>query len=145
MSKNIVEEGLNDQQLLAKINGLDYSSLKSLKPINEESISPDKPILELKKLPDSLFNTNLERFRYLCKDLPSPDLFINFDFLFLISSCLARKVWLGGQDLYRVYPNLYIISVADPGIGKSLPARTVNRLLSSLIERKLIKDKLEEF
>jgi len=92
------------------------------------------------KLPESQFKTNLERFHFICKDLPSPKIFIDFDFYFMIASCLNRKVWIGDVgEIFRLYPNLYIICVADPGVGKSLPASAASRLLSTLTETRLDK------
>ena len=76
--------------------------------------------------------TNLQRFQYFTRDLPSPDLFIDFNFYFLISSCIARKVWIGLSTGYAVYANQYFIFVANPAVGKSLPAGKVAEILANL-------------
>lgn len=100
----------------------------------------DKLNKNLIKLPPpdykSCCTNNLERFHYLCKDLPSPDLFIDYNFNFMVASCLARKVWWGTGNSYigNLYPNLYLVFVTPPGIGKSLPANTAGRILASLVE-----------
>lgn len=135
------------------VNELSQTSTKEEKEEKEEkpteSVSKEAIVEklnasaeELKKIQrqPSLCNSNLARFRYVCKDLPSPSIFIDFDFYFLISSCLARKVWIGDEgDTFRLYPNLFIICVADPGIGKSLPASAVSHILDSLVETRLDK------
>lgn len=81
----------------------------------------------LKALEPSQFNSNLERFHHYCKDFPSMEPLIDFDFLFMISSCLARKKWMNG-----IFANMYVLTVADPGLGKSLPATVVGKALNSL-------------
>lgn len=102
--------------------------------------------LESKKIEKeyiSKFSTNLERFKYICKDLMSPSIFIDFNFYFMISSCLARKVWIGGESdsiARNIYPNLYLIFVAPPGIGKSLPADIGHNLISNLTETRFDKN-----
>lgn len=89
----------------------------------------------LKEEQKSQFDTNLERFHFICKDLPSPNIFIDLNFYFMISSCLARKVWIGDEGtLFRLYPNLYLIFVSPPGIGKSQPAYAAHYLLDTLTE-----------
>ena len=141
-------EDLSDEQLKFAIDNLDFtqldSSSKSPKNLEagEKTEKTETATLKPKtELPPSLFETNLERFKFLCKDLPSPDLFIDFNFYFLLAASLNRKVWLGGGgDFFKIYPNLYIIFVAAPGIGKSLPAGVVNKLLESLEETKMTKD-----
>ena len=63
--------------------------------------------------------TNLERWRFYMKDITSPDIFIDMGFYYMISAALQRRVYLG-SDERPLFPNLYIILVADPGIGKGL-------------------------
>lgn len=133
-----VEIEFNIEEEYKKLN---FSSLKPAGPtLNTGNTAPaiHLPASEIdpKK---SKFKTNLERFHYICKDLPSANLFIDFDFYFMISSTLARRCWLGEGDMYRIYPNLYLVCVSDPGLGKSLPARTVNTILSSLVDTKFDK------
>lgn len=78
--------------------------------------------------------SNLDKYRYICKDLPSPEIFIDFNFYFLIASCLARKVWVGTEDSWPLFPNLYILISADPGLGKSLPSSLSGRILNDIVE-----------
>lgn len=124
--------------------------MEATKDLTEEEITKKiqelnkpKPSLKKKEELPSLFEDNKQRFDYFCKDLPSPDIFIKFDFYFMISACLARKVWIG-KGHGRVYPNIYLVAVSDPGIGKSVPAGIVNSLLNSLVESKMLGGKLQE-
>ena len=64
--------------------------------------------------------TNLERWQLFMKDIPSPNSFINMGFYFMIAAALQRRVWLGSPILHPIFPNLYLVFVGDPGIGKGL-------------------------
>jgi len=70
--------------------------------------------------------TNLERWRYFYKDIESPDLFIDWTFYCTISAALQRRVCLDQVPHLAIgrplYPNLYVIFIAPPGIGKSTAA-----------------------
>ena len=145
-----LDEVLTEEELEADLKSLDFSNLKSA----DASISVttdtnsttnttevDAEITAEVQVPSSKLTSNLQRFHFICKDLPSDNLFINFDFYFMIASCLARRCWIGEGDMFRIYPNLYIVCVSNPGLGKSLPARTVNTILSSLIDSKFDKSK----
>jgi len=74
--------------------------------------------------------TNLEKFEFFLSDLESPDNYIRWNYYFMISSCLERRVWIGDRKLY---PNLYIIFVAKPGFGKSMPAKSAESIVRSLV------------
>lgn len=68
--------------------------------------------------------TNLERWRYYLQDLESPDIFINWSLFYSVSASLQRRVWHGGNvnDIHNIYPNIYVVFVSPPGIGKSMAA-----------------------
>lgn len=70
--------------------------------------------------------TNLERWRYFYKDIESPDLFIDYTFYCTVSSALQRRVCLDQVPHLAIgrplYPNLYVIFISPPGIGKSTAA-----------------------
>lgn len=146
------DEKLMQSVLDSTENDLDFSGLspapwrtktanvQTVETTEEKSEKPDLSLLKKKPIEPSLFRTNLERFRFLCVDFPSPDIFIDFDFHVMIAACLARKVWLGGNTGNKLFPNQFGIAVADPGIGKSLPAGKVNEILKSLVETKLVKE-----
>jgi uncharacterized protein (DUF924 family) len=140
MTKNLIDPELKKQadETDSIVNAVekDEEELDKLK----EDIILAKLNKNLAKAPPPDYTTvcdnNLERFQYLCKALPSPDLFIEYNFYFMIAACLARKVWWGTANSYigNLYPNLYLIFVTPPGIGKSLPANTAGRILSGLAE-----------
>lgn len=77
--------------------------------------------------------TNIEKFHFYLKDLESPTHFITWNYYYMIASCLARKVWWGDLD-FPVYPNIYLIFVGEPAVGKSLPAVKVTEILRTLVK-----------
>jgi len=66
--------------------------------------------------------TNLEKWRFYLDDLESPDVFINWTLPWAVSSALQRRVYYGSLKA-PIFPNIYVVFVADPGIGKSIAAR----------------------
>ena len=58
----------------------------------------------------------------------SPDNYIDFGFYYLISAALQRRVWTGPEHS-RLYPNLYIVLVGEPGVGKGLVVKQVSEFL----------------
>ena len=62
--------------------------------------------------------TARDSWRLYLEDLESPDLFIDWGFYFLISSCLQRRVWTS-QGINAIYPNLFMLLVGPPACGKS--------------------------
>lgn len=86
---------------------------------------------------DSSWSPNLQHFKNWTRELESPDHFFLWNYLFLVSSCLGRKIWLG-QKPYQTFPNLYVIFVADPGVGKSRPASTTEEILRELVSVKVL-------
>jgi len=73
--------------------------------------------------------TNFDRWQLLCKDLSSPQSFVDFGFIYLIGAALQRRVWVG-PDHYPIFPNTYIVLCADAGVGKGLVIKKVYDLLS---------------
>jgi len=63
--------------------------------------------------------TNAEKWKFWNRDSFSPDIFIEWSWWMLVSSVLQRRVWYG-NDTYPLYPNMYTLFVAPPGIGKGL-------------------------
>lgn len=66
--------------------------------------------------------TNLQRWQHFCKDLPSPDMFIEWTWYSTVAASLERRVWIGPDGMNPIYPNMFIIFVAEPGGGKSFAA-----------------------
>ena len=58
----------------------------------------------------------------------SPDNYINFGFHYLIAAALQRRVWFG-PDHMRLYPNIYVVLVGNPGVGKGLVIMPLASLL----------------
>lgn len=72
--------------------------------------------------------TNIERWRFYNKDVSSPDSFIDWGFYFAITAALQRRVWLGSLRS-PLFANMYVILTAEPGIGKGLVIKQVDKLL----------------
>ena len=148
ISTKETEEGAAEEELniTEQIKQLNFQTLKSPKgfdsDVNKQVFSkevtgtttPTTTTLKPSSIKPSLFTTNIERFRYFCKDYPSRDLFIDFNFRFLISACLARRCWVGELKGKPIFPNLYPIFVARPGMGKTITSATVAQILESLVD-----------
>ena len=80
--------------------------------------------------------TNFDRWQRLMKDVCSPQSYIDFGFYFMISSALQRRVWTG-PDHFRLYPNLFVILVGKPGLGKGV---TIGPVTEMLKHHKLVKE-----
>jgi hypothetical protein len=72
--------------------------------------------------------TNLERWQFYMKDITSPDGFIKWGFYAMIAAALQRRVYLGTLRK-PLFPNLYILLVAEPGVGKG---RVITEIESAL-------------
>lgn len=74
--------------------------------------------------------TNHEKLMEYFRDYESPRHFLTWDWLYMISSCLGRKVWF--QTGAPVFPNIYVVIVGPPAVGKSMPARKLGDALAKL-------------
>lgn len=72
--------------------------------------------------------SNYEKWRSYCEGFISPDCFIDWGFYYLISASLQRRVWTGPIH-QKLFPNMYVIFVADPAVGKGLITRQVMQFL----------------
>lgn len=61
----------------------------------------------------------------------SPRSHIFWAILFAISSSTPRKVYLKKGGFYKLYPNLFIINIADSGLRKQFPIDLANSLLTA--------------
>lgn len=62
--------------------------------------------------------------------VPAPELYRIWSGLGLISSALARRVWLANAPpIPTLYPNLFILLVGQPGTGKDMVIRPATRLI----------------
>jgi hypothetical protein len=76
--------------------------------------------------------TNFEKWHTYMKDCTSPTSFIDWGLYALIAATLQRKVWLNAptfDDPIALFPNLYVILTAEPGIGKGLVIKPVKKML----------------
>lgn len=73
----------------------------------------------------------LDKWRFYMKDVKSPDLYIDMGFYFLISAALQRRVWTGttSPELRPLFPNLYIVFVGPPAVGKGLVLKQIAKIL----------------
>ena len=70
-----------------------------------------------------------DKWRLYTEGLVSPDDYIDFGFYYLMSASLQRRVWIGPPHS-PLYPNLYIILVGDPAVGKGLVVKQISKLLN---------------
>ena len=76
----------------------------------------------------SICMTNLDKWRYYLKDVPSPDSYIEWSFYFLITACLQRRVWIG-SEWEPIFPNMYVILTGPPATGKGRVIKPVIEIL----------------
>jgi hypothetical protein len=69
----------------------------------------------------------IESFLRFTSDTPSPPIFRKWSAISAVAGALQRRVWTvtTGQ---RTYPNMYILLVAPPGIGKSVAINPTGEL-----------------
>ncbi len=75
-----------------------------------------------------MYETNLERWFFYLKDSVSPDSYIRWGFFSLIAAALERRVWNGVEE-NPLFPNIYVVLVGPPGIGKG---RTIGPVKDAL-------------
>lgn len=79
--------------------------------------------------------TNYERWRLYTSNVTSPESYVDFGFYWLIAASLQRRVWYYDGAM-ALYPNLYIILVGPPSLGKGL--------ITSIVKRFLVEHKYEK-
>ena len=72
--------------------------------------------------------TNHQKWRQYTSGLPSPDNYIDWSWYYTIAAALQRRVWMGPSH-QQCFPNMYVILVGAPGIGKGLILREVTNML----------------
>lgn len=65
------------------------------------------------------FDDFISDFLQATSDVLSPDIFRLWSGIALVAGALERRVWLRNMQ-GPVYPNLYVLLVAPPGVGKSI-------------------------
>lgn len=73
--------------------------------------------------------TNWERWLKYTESLPSPDNFIHWGGLFWVSAALQRRVW-APPDWRRCYANIFVTTVAKPGVGKGQVIKCIGEILT---------------
>lgn len=76
--------------------------------------------------------TNLAKWQHYTSRLTAPNIYIDMGFYALISQSLQRRVWYGGSEdneAGKLYPNMYIVFVGPPAVGKSTVITRVRDLL----------------
>lgn len=85
----------------------------------------------------------LDDWRLWCRDLPTTDRFVDACWISLISSALQRRVWMG-SSINQIWANEYILLIAPPGVGKSLPMKQVAAFLKFHKKRRMEDDEETE-
>lgn len=70
----------------------------------------------------------IDSWKYLMRDVKSPDSYIEMAFYFMISAALQRRVWSSSTE-NPVFPNMYVILVGGPGVGKGLVINPIAEFL----------------
>lgn len=73
---------------------------------------------------------NWWRWREWCKNFSSPWSYVDFGWLFCVSSALQRRVWLGKLEGQPLFANNYTVFIGTSGVGKGMVTREVKKLLA---------------
>jgi hypothetical protein len=73
--------------------------------------------------------TFMEKWDFYCKEISSPQIFIEWAAYGIIAAALQRRVWTG-TERKPLFPNLYIILSGPPGVGKGLILSEVKKVLT---------------
>lgn len=73
--------------------------------------------------------SNYALWRRYMEPIPSPDIFIDIGFYYMISAALQRRVWFGSLDS-PIFPNQYVLLVGKAGVGKGEVTGVVEKFLS---------------
>ena len=83
--------------------------------------------------------SNYEKWLAYTDGLSSPNNFINWGYIYTISACLQRRVWIGDNDS-QLFPNINVILVGEPGVGKGLVIKAVTSLVKHWYRKDKTKD-----
>lgn len=75
----------------------------------------------------------LQAYSEYTKESESPDSYHLWMGMSVLSSVARRNVFIE-QNIYRLYPNMYVVLVGPPGLGKSTTIRLGKRLLLGIDE-----------
>lgn len=82
-------------------------------------------------MPDRKLPSWIDAFLEYTEGLGAPRLFCLWTAIFTVTGALERKVWIR-TNKGVLYPNLYILLVGPPGVGKTLATATAYDLMSEL-------------
>lgn len=85
------------------------------------------------------FPNFLDAYMKWAKDNFVPEQFNTWSGLSIISGALERKVWLPWTDVFSYYPNIFVLMVSLPGVGKST---ALNKALGLLMDMNARENKL---
>ena len=69
---------------------------------------------------------NLQSYLHYTESSASPESYHIWVYLSMISSILGKKAWIR-CNYFTVYPNMYVILVSQPGVGKKSTAMRIGR------------------
>lgn len=81
------------------------------------------------------FNNWLDAFQTYANDEFVPGQFNTWTGLSAIAGALERKVWLPWSETYSFYPNIFVLLVSLPGVGKSTALNRGISLLQEVMQR----------
>lgn len=73
----------------------------------------------------------IEAFMEQTAHLPSPEIFRKWAAISAVAGVLERKVWVRSLNM-DLYPNLYVVLVGPPGVGKTVSTAFVEELWRAL-------------
>lgn len=85
-----------------------------------------------------LQKTWLDELLEVAKDAETPRSFIFWSGLFCIGASTKRKIYLPKGNIYNLYPNLYVLLMAESGLGKQFPIDLSKTLLRTSGQTRLI-------
>lgn len=85
------------------------------------------------------FDNFVDAYMRWAKDNFVPEQFNQWSCLSIISGALERKVWLPWTDVFSYYPNIFVLMVSLPGVGKTT---ALNKAMGILMDMNLRESKL---
>ncbi len=115
---------------------IDLNTQVALAPFDINKIQPE--------IRNKFGDGNLAKYHYYFRDLESPEHVITWNYNYAVASCLGRKVWIGNENDFPIFGNMFLLFVGEPGTGKSLPAVKTTQVMSGLVDFRLEDNKIIE-
>ena len=74
----------------------------------------------------------IDQFVHATRHMAAPEIFRRWCALSVVSAAMSRRVWTCIEEDLKLFPNLYVMLVSKPGIGKSRPMEMAKKLLLAL-------------